>query len=126
MIKPLIFFLISLLLSACGDHKINLGNNYFFLFESKENAIIYREPWQENNPLIYCSVDEYDFDDDHIIAKQVYSSECFWPVDKPVIPMINEKFYWIIDKKKNIYLGPYHYKEFSNQLDSLDIELKLN
>jgi hypothetical protein len=109
------FCLILLLLSCTSDVIKDLGEGYFLREEGADVKDILCE--KPNGKEIPASVIAYDFDKDFIIAKQ-----------KPKLPQDplydkkynykrggEEFYYWIINKKKHIVIGPMDKLEFQKE-----------
>lgn len=76
------------------------------------------------NAFIPSKVLEYGYDEDFIIAAQ-YAYRLSENKDECEKKHgINRMYYWIIDKRNDIVIGPMNYHEYTATRDSLNIKLE--
>ena len=124
--KLSIAFLI-VLITSCGDHSIELGQEYFYYSEGKQQAVIVREGGSPSTPMIPCHVEKYSFNRRYIVARQKVVEPCFWePKESLNYPAKANIVYWIIDKNQNLFFGPLDRIEFEETTQELAIPSNLN
>ncbi|WP_205504377.1 DUF3997 domain-containing protein [Rufibacter psychrotolerans] len=97
------------------DNIQELGNNYYYIGDGKESQILLGKSGQRSGgeTIVPEEVTHYDFNSEYIIARNLqdrYKSEI--------------KF-WIIDKKQETQPIPLDSIEFTNKLQTLNINLYL-
>ncbi|WP_083704308.1 DUF3997 domain-containing protein [Pontibacter indicus] len=100
-IPQLSLSLVCLLLTSCGgwlsDSTEDLAGNYKYVFESRENSLIYGGVKEQK--VIPCTVESYAYSSDFILAQQKASKECVFPHN---IEQEEERIYfWIVDIKND-------------------------
>ena len=128
--------IISLNYSCIPRDTADLGGGYYYV----NHSIIYGH--KENTSviacdtfLIYMSVEDYNMNNDYILARQVLDKDNIWYyVDSIKQDSVRKKLeealsigtcYWIIDKKRKDVLGPMRRVEFDCARESLGISINL-
>lgn len=117
------FFLLVLILPSCSvsDYTQNIGNDYLFISESNTIQFITGPNDSTGTGLVPCTVEEFVYDDFHIIAKQRDNPDCL-RVNLTVLPFN----YWIIDKKSKKVHGPLDSLAFNRAKIELSVSNSLD
>ena len=125
MKKKLTVILIAMLTSCnFSDETTKISGGWTFAIEGKHDKVI-----SKGNKYIPCEVVAYDDNDDFIIAKQKPMKECFFRMDTIIhYPTTDSIFYWIIDHKRKLFLGPLMYRDYfiKRKLLKVPQDLKLS
>ena len=128
--------IISLNYSCIPRDTADLGNGYYYvnhsiIFGHKENSSVIAC----DTFLIYMSVEDYNMNNDYILARQVPDKENIWHyVDSIKQDSVCKKLkealsigtcYWIVVKKQREVEGPMTRAEFDHKRDSLGITMNL-
>ena len=89
-----------------SDGLTNMNNGYLHARESNYSQVIEDE---SGKVIVSCTVIDYDYDKDFIVAAQVENKDCFSLISDKATPL-----YWIIDCKSN---KVYSYLSFEQYLD---------
>lgn len=130
MRKSVLFYFVIVSLIGCNnsDNVVDLGDGYFYRNEGGMIKDILSEI--SENGEIPSTVLDYSYDNNFIIAKQ-----------KPKIPQdplyskkinyklgLNREYYWVIQKKQSIVIGPLSFDEYRDifRLKKIPKKLYLN
>lgn len=103
-----------------SDYTDDLGEGYVFVSESSVHQIISGPNDTSWTGIIPCTVELYEYDDKHIIAKQKANPDC---VHNDLSKVAFS--YWIIDKKENRTYGPLDSVTFNNKRKVLSVSASL-
>lgn len=76
-----------------SDGVTNMNNGYLHARESNYSQVIEDE---SGKVIVPCTVIDFDYDKDFIVAAQVENKDCFSSISDKATPL-----YWIIDCKSN-------------------------
>jgi hypothetical protein len=101
-----------ILIGSCSmsDGVTNMNNGYLHARESNYSQVIEDE---SGKVIVPCTVIDFDYDKDFIVAAQVENKDCFSLVSDKATPL-----YWIIDCKSNkvySYLSLEQYLDFKEK-----------
>ena len=136
-----LLFLCWMLMTACGVYYDDLGSHYAWL-ESREIVRITEKSEDEESisydEIIRPQVLNYAFDDNFIIAYQVYDESEFYDIslvqDKIERDSLLNQFsklkiikhcYWIINKNTHKVIGPMTQSEFNRRCNVMHIETEM-
>ncbi len=120
IIVSFIFFIV-----ACGggisDDVDELSGGYCYCFEGNKDDVIIKYSSNKKDRYIPCDIIAYDYDDSYIIASQKPMSNCFIGLDTIHYPSTDSIFYWIIDHKRKLFLGPLVYRDYLIKREQLKV-----
>lgn len=97
----------------------DLGNDFHY-----DNGYIWGA--SSSSPGIPSFVCNYEFDERYIIAKQQLYGLLPEAMFNYSYPSLVGDYYWIIDKKLDIYYGPLSFQDFNKECGDLGIYLHLD
>lgn len=119
--------LIALVNSGCWNADISqeLAGGFMFHSESKNNQVIVPPGHKALEPFVPCNVTAYEWNDHHIIAKQEFTSDCFWGIKSTYKQESGKKYFWIIEAANKVIHGPLDKAQYKELRTHLKVSEKL-
>jgi hypothetical protein len=102
---------------SMSDYTTDLGEGYIFVSESSTTQFIYNEETTYGTASVPCSIEDFTYDDNFIIATQKDNRECSLNKDLSKV----KSTFWIIEKKKHTVYGPLDSTFYYRKRDSMSI-----
>lgn len=120
--------MIPLILISCSssDYNEQLSGNYYYINDGP--PLVYIRPEMMGGPFIPCTIIDYAFNDQFIIAVQKWTEDCGYYTNEAAKKSGNAYNFWIVDHTSNKLIGPLSIDEYIRKRSELEIpdELKLN
>lgn len=114
-------FIVFLYSCSFSDYSTELGDDYIFVSESNSSQYIYNSNDSNFTQVIPCTIIEYSYDSEYILTKNRMNIDCS---NSGYIDTIS--FYYILDKKKKLCIGPLDSNTFIIKKKQLNISINFN